>query len=232
MTTLALICAVVALAAATAARLDRIARLEADDAPDRVDRWASETEALAAALAGPAAAATQTDLLRWLQDRLGLGPARREERPEITHRRDALHDIIADAPRLAHALTRFADAARRKAAAHGPAIPLNLLALLRTKVNWRANDLHKSTERRHARHLRPLNDGDEPAPPAVDPALARVLIAQINRRFGDDDVLAAVLPLKFAGEADADIARQTGHSRSKVQRALTRFRRWLGEGAA
>ncbi|MCB9527805.1 MAG: hypothetical protein R3F65_10250 [bacterium] len=231
MTTLALICAVVAIVAATA-RLDRIARLEAEDAPDRVDRWASETEALAAALTGPTAATAQTELLRWLQDRLGLGPARRHERPEITRRRDALHDIIADAPRLADALTRFADAARHKAAAHGPAIPLNLLALLRTKVNWRANDLHKSTERRHTRHLRPLDDADEPAPPAVDPALARVLIAQITRRFADDDVLAVVLPLKFAGEADADIARQTGHSRSKVQRALIRFRRWLGEGAA
>lgn len=230
MTLLTLLCAVVALAAATAARLDRITRIESDGDPHRVERWAREVDALAADLEGSTAADAQTALLRWLQDNLGLGRPRRFERADVARRRDALHDVVGDAPRLAQSLARFAGAARRKAEASGDAIALNLLALLRTKVNWRSNDLHKSRERRHAARQRPLGELDPPAPP--DPALARVLVDQIARRFADDPVLSAVLPLKFAGHADAAIARETGLSRSAVQRALARFRDWLGEEAA
>lgn len=226
---LALIGAVVALAAVTAARIERIARHELGVASERVERWAAEVEGLAADLAGPEPGEPQTALLRWLQSNLGLGRVRSTETPDVAGRRDALHDVIADAPRLAASLRRFAAAARRRAAADGPAIPLNLLALLRTKVNWRANDLHKSTVRRHAARLRPLSDADHPATGGVDPATVQVLLGQIARRFADDEVLGVALPLKFAGHGDAAIARRTGHSRPRIQRALARFRDWLAE---
>lgn len=228
MTLLTLICAVVTLAAITAARLERILRLESGDLPDRVERWAVEVETLAADLTGHDPSEPQTALLRWLQDSLGLGRARPSEIPDVARRRDALHDVVADAAKLADSLRRFAHGARQKASGGQP-VGLNLLALMRTRVNWRASDIYKSAHCRHAARQRPLHPTDHPATNGVNPATVRVLLSQITRRFSDDAVLAEALPLKFAGHADAAIARQTGHSRPKVQRALKRFRDWLSE---
>ena len=191
-----------------------------------------DADAYASALRGLAGAVRAEDSVRaevtdWLLGGLGLGDGPGESpSPEVEARWDAAVDVVAEAEVFASLLETVAGRLE------GGKVParLNLLSLLRTKVLWRSRDRLRRRRRLEARRSAATGAGR----PTVDvqaELVARLVVARVAERFGDEPARVDVLERLLRGETVTEVARDTGVSRPTIYRWLGHIRAWLQPGS-
>ena len=201
------------------APLRRVLALETDGATDPT--------AYGAALRTLAGAVRADDerfsaaLSRWVLGGVGLSV---EASPPDSWREalwDAAADLLADREGLARLMEKAAAGVEGR---RGP-VRVNLQAMLRTKVGWRARDKQRRDRGWTSRRAEAkTKDGATVDPEAR--CLAGLVIAQAAREFDEPGERQALEGL-LAGESISDIARRTPLTRQAIYRLLGRLRTWI-----
>ena len=158
---------------------------------------------------------------RWLLNGVGVSPDASPQDPWREALWDAAADLLADREGLAGLLEK---AAARVEAKAGPA-RVNLLAMLRTKVGWRARDKLRRARRWTSRRVEAqAKDGATVDPEAR--CLAALVIAQAAQQFSEPGERQALEGL-LAGESISEIARRTPLTRQAIYRLLGKVRAWI-----
>lgn len=205
--------------------LERVLAIEAAGSDD-AGAYASALRALAAALRADDAVETAHRMTLWLIPALGLdlgGPPADDRWREALW--DAAVDALADADALATYLDTVADrlGTRRSAS-------LNLLAMIRTRVGWRAKDKLRRRDRyqkRFGAEYLPERGGRDDRGARV----AALCVDRVRDAFVDEPEAEPVLTALLAGGTISEVSRETGVSRQRIYRLLARMRSWI-EGAS
>lgn len=205
--------------------LERVLAIEATGSDDAGD-YASALRALAAALRADDAVETAHRMTLWLIPALGLdlgGP------PKGDRWREALWDAAVDALADAEALAAYLDKVAASLGARRPA-HLNLLAMIRTRVGWRAKD----KLRRRDRYQKRFGGEYLPDRGGRDDRGARVAALCVDRvrdAFADDPDAAPIIEGLLMGGTISEVSRSANVSRQRIYRLLARMRDWI-EGAS
>lgn len=203
--------------------LERVLALEAAGVDDAVG-YAEALRGLAAALRADDAVEIANRMTLWLIPALGLdlrGP------PADDRWREALWDAAVDALADGGSLAGYLDVIADRVAGHRPA-HLNLLAMVRTRVGWRAKDKLRRRDR-----YRQQFGGDfraERAAGAHDDRgqrVAALCVAQIGEAFAGEVEAGPVMAGLLEGGTVSEVARQTGISRQRIYRLLGRMRAFV-----
>lgn len=203
--------------------LERVLALEAAGVDD-ADGYGDALRDLAAALRADDAVETANRMTLWLIPALGLdlgGPPADDRWREALW--DAAVDALADAGALARFLDTIADRLRGRRPSH-----LNLLAMLRTRVGWRAKDKLRRRDlyrQRYGGDYRP-----EGAVGALDDhgrRVAALCVERVEVAFAGEAEARPVLAGLLEGGTVSEVARQTGVSRQRIYRLLARMRAFV-----
>ncbi|MEZ4432611.1 MAG: hypothetical protein R3F65_09375 [bacterium] len=205
--------------------LERVLALEAAGVDD-ADGYASALRDLAAALRADDAVEIANRMTFWLIPALGLdlgGPPADDRWREALW--DAAVDALADAGALARYLETIADRLRGRRPSH-----LNLLAMLRTRVGWRAKDKLRRRDlyrQRYGGDYRP-----EGAVGALDDhgrRVAALCVERVEAAFAGGGGAAGAGGVARGGTV-SEVSRQTGISRQRIYRLLARMRAFVEGG--
>lgn len=204
--------------------LERVLALEGAGV-DEAAAYAAALRALAAALRDPETRAEVSNrMTAWLLPALGLSPGAVHSDARWV---EALWDAAADALSDPEALARFLEAAAARLGERRPA-HLNLLAMMRTRVGWRAKDKLRRRDRYQRRF-----GGEylpERAPGSHDARgrqVAALVVDRVRAAFDDEPEAAPVIDGLLAGGTISEVARETGVSRQRIYRLLGRMRGWI-----
>lgn len=204
--------------------LERVLALEGAGI-DEAAAYAAALRALAAALRNPETRVEVANrMTAWLLPAIGLQPgAVHGDARWVEALWDAAVDALADADALAAYLETAADRLGARRPAH-----LNLLAMLRTRIGWRAKDKLRRRDRYQKRF------GGEYLPEARPGSadvrgqrVAALVVDRVRDAFGDEPDAMPVLDALLTGGTISEVSRETGMSRQRIYRLLGRIRAWI-----
>lgn len=208
--------------------LERVLALEGAGTEEAA-AYASALRTLAAALRDPSTAGEiQRRMTAWLLPALGLDPrASRVDDPWREAMWDAAADALSDANGLAGFFEKAAGALRGRRPAH-----LNLLALLRTRVGWRAKDkLRRRTRYRQRFGGRILPGGPQGTVDERGRKVAALVVERLEAEFEGVPHAREVVSGLLEGQTVSEVSRSVGISRQRIYRLMERMRHWI-EGAS
>lgn len=204
--------------------LERVLALEGAGI-DEAAAYATALRELAAGLRDPDTRVEVSNrMTAWLLPAIGLEPGAVHGDARWT---EALWDAAADALSDACALAGFLEAAADRLGARRPA-HLNLLAMMRTRIGWRAKDKLRRKDRYRKRF------GGEYLPEARPGSsdergrrVAALVVGRVREVFADEPDAMPVIEGLLAGGTVSEVSRGTGMSRQRIYRLLGRIRGWI-----
>lgn len=151
------------------------------------------------------------------------GPPSSSEDLWAEARWDALADLVSDTPRFTALLRTFAERAETR----GAGGQLNLISMLKARVQWRARDnlRQRRAHRRRCVEVRPGSGACRPQSQFI----AQLILERVEERFCRDPEQAEVLTLLLEGRTVSEVSRMTGQSRQAIYRWFGRIREWLSK---
>lgn len=204
--------------------LERVLALEGAGI-DEAAAYATALRALAAALRDPDTRGEVSNrMTAWLLPAIGLQPGAVHGDARWV---EALWDAAVDALADPDALATYLETAASRLGARRPA-HLNLLAMLRTRIGWRAKD----KLRRRDRYQRRFGGVylPEARPGSADERGRRVAALAVDKvrvAFADETEAMPVLEGLLEGGTISEVSRDTGMSRQRIYRLLGRMRAWI-----
>lgn len=192
---------------------------------DEAAAYAAALRELAGALRHPTKRVEVSNrMTAWLLPAIGLEPGAVHGDARWT---EALWDAAADALSDPEALAGFLEGAADRLGARRPA-HLNLLAMMRTRIGWRAKDKLRRRDRYNRRF------GGEYLPEARPGCrdergerVAALVVGRVREVFAEEPEATPVLEALLAGGTVSEVARGTGMSRQRIYRLLGRIRTWI-----